>query len=182
MSDLSEQDRERITDLLSRPLDFPSEFRSWLPDWLSINIPPIPVSQLLGYKGTLANVNIVNDAESVNSSWDAERTWVDLPSYGPEIAGLADGVYFAIWGAFNSRGATGAADCHVGPSVNGADPTFYTISYFMTDQWYPNWCAAPLIVRNGTDNNAVTLKYWYDLSGGASAGFQYRWLVVLRVT
>ncbi len=179
-ADLSPEQRDQIDDFLGSPLKYPPEFKNWLSDWLSHNIPDIPVSQLLGYKGTLAHNQIVNDAESVDSSWGPERTWIDLPSEGPVVSGLADGTYFVAWGLKCGRGGTGGATCRMGPGVNGEDPSWYT-EFQATDPDAPVWRAAVLTVAND-DNNEIRALYYYDLGGGATAQFEQRWMTVLRIT
>ncbi len=173
---LTPEQRDMVDSFLSVPMKFPSELKAWLPDYLSLNVPYIPVSQLLGYKGTLAHNEIVNDAIAVTSP---ERTWSDQG--GPYVTGLADGVYFCAWGCKTGRGATGGATTRMGVSVNGADPTAYA-TFQTTDPDAPVWRGQEVEARGGQDNNSIDASYWFDLGGGASAQFEQRWLTVLRVT
>lgn len=48
---LSTKEIEQVQRLLSSPLHFPSEFKSWVSDWLATNIPQIPISQAFGGRG-----------------------------------------------------------------------------------------------------------------------------------
>lgn len=178
-ADLTREDREALTEFLSKPLSFPAEFKNWLQGYLAQNIPQIPVSQLLGYKGTLANISIVNDFMEMSGG---DRTWQEPGDGLPvEITGLADGTYFVCWGYLNYGGNLGSAHGRVGVSVNGADPTYYCESTSI-DQGCSNWYAQVMSVKNGSDNNDLHLMYWFDNNGGAVAQFEKRWLVALRVT
>lgn len=178
---LTPEQRGQLDDFLGSPIKFPSEFKQWLTDYLAVNIPPIPVSQLLGYKPTLAHNVIDNAVINLDSGSGAERTWVQVD--GPLVDNLSDGTYFAAWGAKMGRGSTGGATCRIGPSVNGADPSGFNYATFQAND--PDamcWKAAELVVKNGKDNNSVELYYWYDLGGGATADFLHRWLTLIRVT
>jgi hypothetical protein len=186
---LDQDGRANIQALLSDPINIPDEFRHWLLDWLTINLPPIPVSQISGYKGTLARVSVVNDQEQVDSAWHAERDWTDLPSDGPRITGIADGTYFAAYGCQCDSGPHNSGigawnDGRVGASINDADPpTYWAYTAPMgADGGYPVWRAHTIDVTGGGNNNDVSLKYYYDLASGAVATFLNRWLVLIRVT
>lgn len=177
---LTPDQRDQIDAFLGSPIKYPPEFKQWLTDYLAVNIPPIPVSQLLGYKPTLAHNEIVNPDEPQTSP---ERTWVDIDTYGPAVPDLSDGTYFCAWGAKTGRGNAGGATTRIGLSVNGADPAGFNYATFQAND--PDamvWKACLATARNGKDNNEIRLKYWFDLGGGASAQFAHRWLTVIRVT
>lgn len=173
---LTPEQRDQISSFLESPLKYPSEFKQWLTDYLATNIPPIPVSQLLGYKGTLARYEFVAGLADVTTP---ERTWTDLG--GPEITGLADGVYWAAWGVFNPGLHVGSSTNRMGLAINGVDPTSYCQS-ITVDTAKSVWRANRLTVKNGKDNNSVSARYYWDLSGGASGQFQRRWMALLRIT
>jgi len=177
---LTPEQREKIQSFLSQPMKFPQEFKQYLTDYLATNIPPIPVSQLLGYKGTLARYDVIESFSDGNTA--DERTWIDLPdATGPEVTGLADGVYWAAFGYHHPGFNAGGATQRMGPSINGADPGYYARSVAL-DAGKTVWRAARLNVVGGKDNNTVTCKYWYDLGGGADAEYDNRWLAMLRIT
>lgn len=175
---LSDEEREAISKYLQNPLQLPQEFKEWLPDWLGTNLPPIPVGQLLGYRGTRARYNAV---ATFDSETGPESTWTDLSTPGPEIAEIADGTYWAAWG-YHCRGThAGGATTRMGLSVNGADPSTYCETVTV-DSGKSIWRAASLNVRGGNDNNTVTAKYWFSLGGGAEGQFERRWMILLRIT
>lgn len=185
MTSLSEGEIETLEGVLRTPILFPDEFKTWLTDWITINLPYIPISQVMGYKGTLANSSVVNTADTANSSWAPERAWVGLQTPGPQITGLADGEYFVSFGGHMRlpvNDPAGAAEIRIGLSINGDDPSDYVWRGGGPERGYSGWRALPVDVKSGTDNNTLSLKYYYDLSPGQSAIFEYRWLTALRIT
>lgn len=177
-ADLSPEDRQRIDDFLSKPMEFPSEFRNWVSDYLSVNIPQIPVSQLLGYKGTLAH-NVIDNAEiQVNSADGPEREWNQFD--GPAVTGLADGTYFVSYGAKTGRAASGGVTTRIGISVNGSDPVSYA-TFQGTDEDAMIW-RADVVTAQNADVNSFEMYYWYDGGGGFLAQFLHRWVTVLRIS
>lgn len=180
---LTPEQRATIETALASPIKFPSEFKQWLNDYLATNIPPIPVSQLLGYKATLAHNEIINTEDLLNSSDFAERTWGDAPNYGPAVSGLSDGTYFVAWGCKTGRGATGGVTTRIGISINGADPTGVNYAEFSaTDPDAMITKAGVFVAKNGTDNNEIHCMYYFDGGGGFEAQFLHRWLTVMRVS
>jgi hypothetical protein len=177
---LTPEQRDQIDGFLKQPLLLPSEFKSWLPDYLSQNIPYIPVSQLLGYKGTLANNSIVNTEIDLDAGYAAERQWNQY-STGPSVTGLADGTYFLAYGCKTGRLLSGGATTRYGPAINGSDPTTYATFQATDPDAMVSRCAVAS-VTGANDNNTVECYYWYDLGGGAQAQFLHRWLTVIRIT
>lgn len=47
---LSAQEREAVSRLLRFDEEFPKEFKSWLTDYLSVNFPEIPITQISGFE------------------------------------------------------------------------------------------------------------------------------------
>jgi len=180
MDVLTQDQRDKIDQFLGNPLMFPPEFKQYLTDYLATNIPPIPVSQLLGYKGTLARYEFVANFSDGNTS--PERTWTDLPDdLGPEVTGLADGVYWAAWGfwcpGFNAGGQTS----RMGLSINGADPQSWAGAVAL-DAGKSVWRADRFRLAGGEDNNTLRALYYFDLGGGADGEFANRWMATMRIT
>jgi len=171
-----ETERDKYEKYLSKPLQFPQELKTWLTDWLAVNVPFIPVSQVMGYKSTLAKSAVVTAQEDEST----EHSWEDFTStFGPEITELSDGVYFVIWGYFAREIGT-QSTIKVGVSINGADPTKEITSAHL-DQGYFSWKAESFDVRGGNDNNSVRLMYFLD-NVSATSRFENRWIVVMRIT
>jgi len=174
---LSPDQRDQIDEFLGNPIKYPEEFKQWLTDYLAVNVPPIPVSQLLGYKGTLARYAF--EATLSDGNTTPERVWTDLG--GPEITQMADGTYWAAWGCQHPGTNAGAATMRMGLSVNGADPSEWTEATTL-DDGVQVWKAGQVLLNAGTDNNTVSTRYYWDLSGGADGEFRRRWMVLLRIT
>jgi hypothetical protein len=47
---LSSQEREMVVRLLRFDEEFPKEFKSWITDYLSVNFPEIPITQISGFE------------------------------------------------------------------------------------------------------------------------------------
>lgn len=176
---LTQEQRDQIGEYLSSPLKYPPEFKQWLTDYLATNIPPIPVSQLMGYKGTLARYDFEATFSDGNTS--PERTWTTLDGLGPVIDQLADGIYWAVWGYHHPGLNAGSSTQRMGLSVNGAAPLTWTESITL-DTGKTIWRADRLDVSGGNDNNTVEANYWFDLAGGADGEFSKRWMALLRIT
>lgn len=176
--DLTPEDIEEIKTLLSSPLTLPQEFKDWLPDWLATNLPPIPVSQLLGYRGLRYRYDVTVTRDNVTTP---EHVWTALPTAGPEITGMADGKYWAAWGYHAPGEHAGMSEQYMGLSINGADPTKYCKT-ITQDTGKTVWRADVFDVKNGLDNNTVTAEYQFALAGGAEAQFQRRWMILLRIS
>lgn len=161
MSDFpDEATRAEVDVLLSHPLHFPDEFKRWLGDFVTTNIPMIPFSHIFG-----AKVNIAKSGVYIATAETAPATWGNCTTVGPEITGLADGRYVI---AFGHRSRAEAA-----PSYNGAAPND-------DDRIYANEsgpATARLIVKTlqNNNNNSVLIQYQ------GSRTTQDRWLVVIRV-
>lgn len=117
----TEEERQRVTNLLSRPLFFPEEFKKWLPDWLAQNMPVVPVYALQGYKATRAGYDeVLNDAGTVEAAPDS--AWGTQATPHPTVENLTDGNYLVIWGAY-FEGGDQSSGGYIGISINGSTPT-----------------------------------------------------------
>ena len=177
-ADLSAAERAKIDQFLGSPLQFPPEFKNYLSDYLAVNSPFIPVSQLQGYKGTLARNAIINTEIDVNSGDAPERTWNQFD--GPAITGLADGTYFVAFGCKTGRLTVGHALNKIGPAVNGSDPSVYA-EFSDIDPDAMIWRATEVTAQNN-DNNTIELYYWYDLPNADASQFLHRWITTIRIT
>lgn len=178
---LDAEGRDNIQELLRSPMTIPDEFKTWLLDWLAINIPQIPISQIEGYKNTVARGEQISTTVQLSGAY-AEHTWLELD--GPQISGLGAGTYYIVWGAhFSGVVGSGGYDIQCGPSINGADPTkFITMVYIGGEHGYPGWRAGVFEVSGNGDNNEVHLEYKYSRDGGTEAKVSHRWMHLLRIT
>jgi len=174
---LTQQERDDLGTLLSNPMEFPSEFLSWLPQYLAQNVPYVPVSQISGHQRFQPRAAIVNTSE--NSAGMPEHSWTDFATVGPVIDDVSAGDFLAIWGYYYNRGGTGGAQAECGPSVDGAAPTAFITPPFQTDQANFVWMAARIRVT-GDAVHQVYLRYRLSLNSN-NVSVAGRWLVLLRV-
>jgi len=52
---LTEEDRALLNKLLGNPREYPAAMKEWLPDWLALNLPNMPISQFIGYQRFVTN-------------------------------------------------------------------------------------------------------------------------------
>ena len=163
MSDFpDEATRDEMAQLLSHPLQFPEEFKRWMSDFITTNIPMIPFSHIFG-----AKVNIAKSGDYISTEETiGAGTWVDVATVGPQVTGLADGRYLI---AFGHKGRGDAS-----LSFNGA--TALDEDGIYANESNPN--SGRMIVRSvqNKDNNSICMKY--QESGRSTRD---RWLVVIRV-
>lgn len=179
---LAPEERENAQKLLKQPMEFPQEFKEWTRDFLAVNMPWIPISQILGYRDSRVRYDVVNTIEEVTSAFAPERQWNDLVET-PAITGLADGTYWIAWGGMMYE-AGGVGNCdplRIGISINDATPTEWVTFWGNADQGYPGSRAGVYTLSNN-DNNKVDQQYWWSLNAGATFGFRDRWIATLRIT
>jgi hypothetical protein len=158
---MDEPDVEGMRKLLSRPLFFPEEFKTWLQDYVSVNIPMIPYSHVFGSRINIARSgNYVAASESTTST-----SYTDLATVGPLLTNLANGTYLIGYGANNRAYAS--------LSVNGATPLDADgIHCHEIVSAGARWS-----LQSMNSNNQNTVKVQYK-SGWAHSK---RWLVAMRV-
>ena len=157
-----EATRVEMEQLLSHPLHFPEEFKRWMGDFITTNIPMIPFSHIFG-----AKVNIARSGDYVATLETIPAgTWVDCATVGPQITGLADGKYIIAFG-HKSRG-----DCSL--SYNGSTPL--DDEGIFANESGPNSGRMVMKTLKNNDNNTICMKY--TESGRQT---EQRWLVCIRV-
>ena len=170
---LSSDERKALQRSLSFPEDLPPKFKSWLIDFIAVNIPQIPVGQVVGFErfaGTQVSFfsNLVSGDTTTSST-----TYVDLS--GPSLSALEGGEYILMYGC---RMQTNNTLVHYySPSVNGA-----AASDVDAAQGRGPIIASVARVKIATlpagTANTVAMRYRVDTSTG---GFGDRWLVAVRV-
>lgn len=181
-ADLSEEDRRKIRELLSRPMVLPEEFRSWLPDWLAQNIPPLPISHFSGYESRRGQFDEeIDDAGTVYSSLTGN--WNDQVTPNPFIDKLSNGAYLVIWGCFFEGGA-GASTGDIGISINGANPDADLAASgtnLLDDGLYVSRAHIFEGVTNASGvNTLAAVCRLTDLSGGATIRVGSRYMITLK--
>jgi hypothetical protein len=173
--DLTEGDRNNVTRYLSSPLEFPSEFKKWLLDYLAQNIPPIPVNQLLGYVQTRAYVaeDIVTSEAQVSSSYD------DLATVGPILTGMADGSYLVFHGCEIKSADGFSAKGWEALSINGSTPSdTKACRAFNGGTRVDIAFRGELVTLDVGGNNEIAMQYRSSLG---IASFARRWMIAIRV-
>src|SRR6187455_1616995 len=161
----AEHIRDEVAQLLSHPLHFPDEFKRWMGDYITVNVPMIPFSHIFG-----AKINIGRSGDYIETSETPSVTsgglYWDLATVGPQILQLSDGEYLFAYGC-NTRG-------QMSISFNGSTPED-------DDSVQASGIATPtarLIQKSlKTDNNnTVVLKYKAGIRS-----FSARWLIAIRL-
>ncbi len=173
--DLTEDDRAKVDTWLSSPLGFPSEFKTWILDHLAVNIPPIPVSQFVGFVQTKALYADIPTSEHLSIT-----AYGDLATPGPEITRLANGRYVFFFGGFLT-GVGGSWDGYMALSVNGATPSDND-AIFKTSGSTFGWVGTMMVDKSLTsnDNNSVKALYKRSVGTATSPHWGSRWLVAIR--
>lgn len=155
-----EETRDEAARLLSHPLHFPDEFKRWMGDFITTNIPMIPFSHIFG-----AKVNLAKSGDYIATAETMPASYGDCATPGPLVTGLADGRYLIAYGH--------KARNRCAPSYNESTPIDDDAN--QGNESVPN--TGRLIVKTlkNKDNNTVKLQY----AGGGTT--QDRWLVVIRV-
>lgn len=110
---LTPDERTTLHRLLSSPEEFPREFGSWLTQYLAVN-GEFFKRQVAGIADISVNLaNSVVGAENLALVSGSSANWVDLPTLGPILTGLSNGLYLVTGG------------CH---ALLGPDVLFVTLS------------------------------------------------------
>ena len=112
-ADLTEAERAQVDTLLKAPLDFPKEFKTWVIDWLSMNLPPVPVDHLEGYVKTRGYESTVG-----GGSFTGDAGWLSVGG-GPILQDMAAGTYLMFWGFKSGQPSGGQWQILMGPILDG---------------------------------------------------------------
>ena len=179
--ELTEQQRQRITDILSRPMFFPEEFTKWLPQWLAQNMPVIPVGQISGYQQRRGDFSEhINDAGT--EELNPDDAWGTQATPSPKVERLANGSYLCIYGAFFAGGFQ-ASTGQIGISINGSTPdvNFAARADNLLDDGFYVQAAHVFDVQSASGVNTIEAKIKLtDLSGAGTIFWGSRYLITLR--
>jgi hypothetical protein len=168
---LTDQERRTVQRLMGHPEDFPAEFKEWLLDFLAVNIPLIPISQITGFSQYQAVVGTRVDGQGSTTS----TSYVDLDGGHPIITGLGAGDYLVFHGcALESSGATVTAR----QSVKYNDETTLSDNAIMSDS--TSIVSSSRIVTKTFSGNNNQIKCQYAVEGSGTGFFQLRWLIALK--
>lgn len=168
---LSKDEETFLARMLSYPESFPPKFKSWLTEYLAVNMQPIPSSLVQGGGATT-----VTQAQVLTSESTASTSYVNLATTGPTVTGLSDGNYLLLFGAQYDSPAAGAG--YMSPSINGSTPSDNDGAIEdprAANRFNISRAVTKTLANN--NNNTVTMQY-RSVSGTNS--WAYRWLVVLK--
>ena len=170
-SQLRETIKQVIREVFSDPLHpILDTFMASIPNYLEINPPLLPVSQITGFtKFTASAATSISAIESTSSG-----TYIDLATVGPQLTNLADGKYVVFVGV-NDNSRFAASTTYVGVKVNSteaSDTNALRIPQTAGAQ-------ALLISASAGGANTVTMRYRVTDSGG-STSIGGRWMVALK--
>lgn len=95
--------RQRLKDLFAHPELLPNDFLSFVTDFVSVNQPVIPISQINGFDRFTANFAAVATSQTTTSA-----SYVSLATTGPELTDIPDGIYVVTHGALMASSADGS--------------------------------------------------------------------------
>jgi hypothetical protein len=155
--------QEDFNEFLRHPLLFPDDFKAWLQDWIAVNIPKIPISQIYGFKiHSVKSGAEVATAEALTSS-----SYIDLTTVGPEVENLVNGFYVVMFGGHSQS-------ILMGLSVDGGAVDEEQIANLNEDS---GGAIALLDLTTGDHQHTVTAKY--KSAGGGTVS--ERWMHALKV-
>lgn len=152
-------------------------FFAYMVDYLAVNQPFIPISQISGFSQFTAQYATVSTEQAITSS-----SYGNLGTTGPELTGLPDGKYLLIYGAaLEGRPTDNATISWMSVSFNGAAASDNDGIRQQGALAIPASRATVATLQNN-GNNTVTAKYrWSSSSSPASnPTASYRWLVALK--
>ena len=172
MSELTPEDRELLTKLLSKPLQLPEEFKGWLQKYASLYATPY-LQELAGYRSRRWRMHNVPTFET-GSSVGIGSALFDLATPGPLLEGLRDGTYATLFGWYTQDGTAITRGAQLSYNDGDAFSPFYTITQFGQSFGFD-------IHELSRDNdNSIKLRYFIATSN-ATANFGLRWLATVRV-
>lgn len=168
---LSQEERQQVRRLLQFPEEFPPEFKEWLLDYLAVNIPQIPIGNIMGFSQYQAVVGTRVDGQGSTSS----TSYVDLDGGHPIITGLGAGDYLVMHGCAIESSANNIT---ARQTVKYNNETALSDNAIMSDS--QQIVSSSRIVTKTFTNNNNQIKCQYAVEGAGTGFFQLRWLIALK--
>lgn len=170
---LSEQDKQQLDKLFGNWREIPDSFKAAMTDYLSVNPPAIPISQILGFSQFTANASArVGSSDETTAS----TAYVNLATVGPTLSGLADGSYLVFLRAVLRSGTAGEGAV-MGVAINGGSPGTDTEIIQKNDQ--DTTVTGFFITTLSGGNGSLQAKY-RSTDSGATAVFSGRQIAAFR--
>lgn len=148
----------------------PPLFLGGMVDYLTVNQPEIPASQVFGFSNYVPSYATVATSETT-----ASTTYVDLATAGPTISGIPDGDYFILLGGRLS--VTPAPNStFISLSINGSTPAD------ADGALQPLGSAISVVTgiqKTLSNSGSNTIKCQYRVAGGTGT-FANRFVAVFR--
>lgn len=164
--------------LLKDPIKWPSSTKSWLANWLPLELPDIPISQIVGFSNyTIEVATTITTQENRTSA-----TYGALTTAGPSLTGMPAGQYIFFF-AFAGTNDTSGKAALMNVSFNGATPgTDNDAAWAANTPGTQNTSAMSFVTQTFTaDNNSATAVYRTEAGTGETARFSRRRLAALRI-
>jgi hypothetical protein len=167
---LTPQERSTVQRFLGFPEDFPPEFKDWLIDFLAVNIPQIPISQITGFGQFTATVGTRVDGQSSTTS----SAYVELDGGNPQIT-LGRGSFLIYHGCAlkASGGPITARQTLQFPGEAAVSDNAVLGSG--TDIF-----SASRIIQKTFTAPSNLVKCVYAQEGGGTAYFELRWIIGIK--
>ena len=170
MADLSDERKQQIKDYLSHPLLFPADFKNYVSDYVTTNIPKISVQQILGFELW----QIKSAPEILTEQSRASTAYGDMATVGPVITGLSPGFYIVIWGC-NTPYTGNSNDGYMGISINGDTPTTSREAFSTAGAF-----GSAALLDLSLTVPPITLTAKYKTALGTSRNMRHRWMHAMR--
>ena len=185
---LTGEERKDLQRSLSFPEDLPPKFKNWIQEYLAVNIPQIPISNIVGFqvfKDQLAAQDAAITAAAVTVALDKVATsqtttstsYTDLATTGPTLE-VNPGTYVFLIGANMQSHAVGfpARTAYMTLDIEGVGQGDGDAATVSNDSLVSG---ITVNTENITVQSTVTAKY--RVSGGDGATFASRFLLALRI-
>src|SRR3990167_4981253 len=161
---------------LTHALRLPKDTLGYLVDYLGLNQPTIPISQVIGFTGFNPQIApMIATGESTVST-----TYTDLATVGPLLTGLPDGEYLLLFGCQGQVNASFGAGMSV--EVNGVAAVDADNCQSATLNLNMSVMRALHKTLSSANNNSITAKYRAVSGNGTtdSASFALRTLIAIK--
>jgi hypothetical protein len=165
---------DRLERMFADPTLLPGNFKQWLTTWSEVNPPTLPISQVFGFSGYVAQLARAGTGTGLEGRLSA--AYGNLATVGPELSSLVDGNYLLLYGAQAERGGTSTA--YMAPSVNGAAAADSAAAWSQSDTLIAT-VNASLAVLNAGGLNDVVMQYRSE-DGVSTCQWGARWLVAFK--
>lgn len=176
---LTNEERKDLQRSLSYPEDLPPKFKNWIQEYIAVNIPQIPISNIVGFqifKDQLAAQDAAIAAAAVTVSSTANEATITAGGAlnDPQLTALQSGTYIFHFGCLAGISGSGTDSINADLAFAGVADTASRIQN--------GFGPATSISRayKKVLSTATDVSMHYGQSGGSSPSWSARWIVALR--